>query len=322
MVTMFKTRVTELFEIEYPLIAGGMLWLSRAELAAAVSNAGGLGIISSASFENKEQLREEIKKAKTLTNKPFGVNIPLLPAVRPLDIDGYIKVLVEEGVRIVETAGRSPESYMELFKENGVKVMHKVTAVRFALKAQQVGCDAVIIDGCECGGHPGEEDITSMILVPRAVDALDIPVIAAGGFADGRGLVAALALGAEGVLMGTRFMVSQESPLHDNVKKHLLSLKETDTLYVLRSQKNTARVIKNNVAEKVAQMEAEGAKLEEILPLVSGLKGKQLIEEGNIEAGILACGQVIGLIEDCPSVQEIIHGIIKQGVDVRKRLLL
>lgn len=319
---MFKTRVTELFEIEYPLIAGGMLWLSRAELAAAVSNAGGLGIISSASFENKEQLREEIKKAKTLTNKPFGVNIPLLPAVRPLDIDGYIKVLVEEGVRIVETAGRSPESYMELFKENGVKVMHKVTAVRFALKAQQVGCDAVIIDGCECGGHPGEEDITSMILVPRAVDALDIPVIAAGGFADGRGLVAALALGAEGVLMGTRFMVSQESPLHDNVKKHLLSLKETDTLYVLRSQKNTARVIKNNVAEKVAQMEAEGAKLEEILPLVSGLKGKQLIEEGNIEAGILACGQVIGLIEDCPSVQEIIHGIIKQGVDVRKRLLL
>ncbi len=318
---MLDTRITKLYGIKYPIIQGGMQWIARAELAAAVSNAGGLGIISAGSFEKKEQLREEIQKAKQLTDKPFGINISLFPAIKPPDIDGYIDVIAEEGVRIVETAGRSPEQYMPRFKQYNIKVMHKVTSVKFALKAQEVGCDAVIMDGCECAGHPGEEDLTSMILIPLAADALKIPVIAAGGFADGRGLIAALALGAEGIMMGTRFAVSQEAPLHRNIKEHLANhVKETDTMYILRSFKNTARVMKNEVAFQIAQMEARGAKIEEIFPLVTGRKGRELLETGNKDAGTLVCGQCIGLIKDIPTVKEIIDKMVADADGVRAKL--
>ncbi|MGI5876593.1 MAG: NAD(P)H-dependent flavin oxidoreductase [Dethiobacteria bacterium] len=317
---LFKTRVTELLGIKYPLIQGGMFRLSRAELTAAVSNAGGLGILSAATFPEKEQLRAEIRKTQKLTSKPFGVNIPLFPALKPLDIEGVIKVLAEEGVRVAETAGRSPEEYMPLFKEKGILVMHKVTAVRFARKAEKIGCDMVIIDGFECAGHPGEEDVSSLVLLPITVDAVSIPVIAAGGFADGRGLVAALALGAEGVLMGTRFMVSQESPMHQNVKEHLRGLAETETILVLRSLRNSARVIKNTVAEQVVTLESKGATFEELLPLVSGARGKELQETGDVERGLLHCGQVVGLVKDILPVGEIIANIVAEAKVVMERL--
>ncbi|MCL0075250.1 nitronate monooxygenase [Thermodesulfovibrionales bacterium] len=314
---MFKTRITELFDIELPIIQGGMLWLSRAELVAAVSNAGGLGILSAATFANKEELKDEIQKTRSLTSKPIGVNIPLFPAIRPPDVDGYIKVMAEEGVTIAETAGRNPVEYIPLFQECGIKVMHKVTAVRFARKAVEIGCQAVVIDGFECAGHPGEEDVSSTVLLPATVDAVDIPVIAAGGFADGRGLVAALAFGAEGVLMGTRFMLSKEAPMCDEIKQYLTSLNETDTMVVLRSLRNSARVIKNEVAEKVATIEAKGnVKIEELLPFVSGLKEKEVMETGDLSRGLIHCGQVIGLINDYPPVQEIMEQIMEQAVEV------
>ena len=314
---MFKTRITELFDIELPIIQGGMLWLSRAELVAAVSNAGGLGILSAATFASKEELKDEIQKTRSLTSKPIGVNIPLFPAIRPPDVDGYIKVMAEEGVTIAETAGRNPVEYIPLFQECGIKVMHKVTAVRFARKAVEIGCQAVVIDGFECAGHPGEEDVSSTVLLPATVDAVDIPVIAAGGFADGRGLVAALAFGAEGVLMGTRFMLSKEAPMCDEIKQYLTSLNETDTMVVLRSLRNSARVIKNEVAEKVAAIEAKGnVKIEELLPFVSGLKEKEVMETGDLSRGLIHCGQVIGLINDYPPVQEIMEQIMEQAVEV------
>ncbi len=318
---MFKTRITELFDIELPIIQGGMLWLSRAELVAAVSNAGGLGILSAATFASKEELKDEIQKTRSLTSKPIGVNIPLFPAIRPPDVDGYIKVMAEEGVTIAETAGRNPVEYIPLFQECGIKVMHKVTAVRFARKAVEIGCQAVVIDGFECAGHPGEEDVSSTVLLPATVDAVDIPVIAAGGFADGRGLVAALAFGAEGVLMGTRFMLSKEAPMCDEIKQYLTSLNETDTMVVLRSLRNSARVIKNEVAEKVAAIEAKGnVKIEELLPFVSGLKEKEVMETGDLSRGLIHCGQVIGLINDYPPVQEIMEQIMEQAVEVASQM--
>ncbi len=317
---MFQTRVTELLGIEYPVIQGGMLWLSRAEMAAAVSNAGGLGIISAATFPSRDELKAEIRKTKELTDRPFGVNIPFLPAIKPLDIPGFIDVMGEEGVEIAETAGRNPQEVLPRFKEHGIKVMHKVTAVRFARKVQEIGCDAVIVDGFECAGHPGEEDVSSLVLLPRAVDAVDIPIIAAGGFANGRGLVAALALGAEAVLMGTRFMVSREAPMHDRVKEYLTTLPETETTLVLRSLRNTARVIKNNIAAQVQEMEGRGAGIEELIPLVSGQREKDLMETGDMEKGLLHCGQVVGLIHDIPSVEEIIQGIMSEAKEVRERL--
>lgn len=309
-----------MLQIEHPILQGGMLWLSRAELVAAVSNAGGLGILSAATFPEKEDLQAEIRRTKELTDKPFGVNIPLLPAIKPLDVEGIIDVLAQEKVPIVETAGRSPEEYMPLFKQHGIKVMHKVTAVRFALKAEKIGCDLVVVDGFECAGHPGEDDVSSLVLLPAAVDAVTLPVVAAGGFADGRGLVAALALGAEGVMMGTRFMISQEAPMHEKVKEHLLNLSERDTMFVLRSLRNTARVIKNPVAARVAEMENQGAGIEELLPLVSGKKELELMESGNMDSGLLHCGQVVGLIHDVPRVGEIMEKVVAEASQVGGRL--
>ena len=317
---MIKTRITEMFDIEYPIIQGGMLWLSRAELVAAVSNAGGLGILSSATFLTRDEFHRELKRTRSLTSRPFGVNIPLFPALKPPDFEGYIQAMAEEGVRIVETAGRNPVEYMPLFQEHGMMVMHKVTAVRFARKAQEMGCHAVVVDGFECAGHPGEEDVSSTVLLPAAVDALDIPVVAAGGFANGRGLVAALALGAEGVLMGTRFMMSGEAPMSPVLKEYLTGLKETDTMFVLRSLRNTARVIKNDVAYQVAAMEEKGATIAELIPLVTGSREKEVMDTGDIGRGLLHCGQAVGLIDDFPPVAEIIQNIMAEAEKTLNRL--
>ncbi len=309
---MFSTRITKLFGIKYPIIQGGMQWVSRAELAAAVSNAGGLGILSALTF-SPEELRLEIRKMRELTDKPFGVNLTLLPALRPVKYEEYIEVILQEGVGIVETAGRNPEPYMKLFREGAVKVIHKCTAVRFARTAERVGCSAVSIDGFECAGHPGEEDVTSLILIPLAAEAVNIPVIASGGFADARGFVAALALGAEGVNMGTRMLATQEAPVHPRVKERLLQASERDTMLILRSLRNTQRVLRNRMAERVAELEKRGAGLEELAPLISGEQGRQLLQGDDLEEGLLTCGQAVGLIRDIPTVKELIETVISEA---------
>jgi nitronate monooxygenase len=314
---MFKTRITEMFGIQYPIIQGGMLWVSRAELVAAVSNAGGLGILSSITFPTAEGLREEVRKTKSLTDRPFGVNFPIFPMLGAEEgIEKYIDVAIEEGVKIAETSGQSPEPYMNQFKDGGVKVIHKVPAARFARTAERAGVDAIIILGCEGGGHVGLQYVTSVVLVPQAVQLLELPVIAAGGFGDARGFVAALAMGAEGVLMGTRFMASKESPIHPRVKEWLIEAREADTMLIQQSIKNTARVMKNKPAEKTLEMEQKGASLEELLPIISSLKEKELFETGDLGAGIMHCGQVVGLIEEIPTVKEIIDNIIGEAKSI------
>ncbi len=317
---MFKTRITDLFGIEYPIIQGGMMWISRAELVAAVANAGCLGIITAFTFPTPEELAAEIKKTKKLTDKPFGVNIALLPSLRPVDIDGYLNTVIDEGIKIVETAGRSPEPYMERLKAAGIKVIHKCTAVRFARTAQRIGCDAVSIDGFECAGHPGEEDVTSLILIPLTADAVEIPVVASGGFGDGRGLVAALALGAEAVNMGTRFMATKEAPGHPKVKDWLVQASERDTLLLLRSFRNTMRALKNPTSEKVLELEKQGADIHQLESLISGRIGLKLLETGDIENGLLSAGQVIGLVHDIPTVKELIDKIIKEAEEVASHI--
>jgi NAD(P)H-dependent flavin oxidoreductase YrpB (nitropropane dioxygenase family) len=317
---MFKTRITDLFGITYPIIQGGMMWISRAELAAAVSNAGGLGIITAFTFPMPEELATEIKKTKELTDKPFGVNITLLPTLRPVDIDGYFDAVIDSGIKIVETAGRSPEAYMERLKAAEIKVIHKCTAVRFARTAQRIGCDAVSIDGFECAGHPGEDDVTSLVLIPLTADAVEIPVIASGGFGDGRGLVAALALGAEAANMGTRFMATKEAPAHPKVKEWLIQASERDTLLLLRSFRNTMRAIRNPTAEKVLAAEKQGADIHQLESLISGRVGRNLLETGDIDNGLLTAGEVTGLIHDIPTVKELVDRIIKEAEEVASNI--
>jgi len=317
---MFRTRITEMFGIEYPIIQGAMQWLARAELASAVSNAGGLGIISSAIFPTVKELRQEIRKARSLTNRPFAVNVTLLPTFRPVNYEEYITAAIEEGVNIIETAGRSPEPYMKLLKDAKVTVMHKCARVRDVKTAERLGVDAVTIIGFEAGGSPGMEEVTSLIRIPLAVDAVKIPVIAGGGIGDGRGLVAALALGAEGVMMGTRFMASQECLAHPKIKEWMAQAKETDTLMINRSFNNPERALRTDLSLKVLEMEEKGATLEELRPLITGLQGKQALEEGDINKGVIACGQVVGLMYDVPSVREIIQGIIGEAKAVGQRL--
>jgi len=316
---MFKTRITEMLGIEFPIIQGGMHWVARAELVSAVSNAGGLGTLSGLCFSSPEELAAEIRKTRDLTDKPFAVNITFLPTLLPVDYDIYIDAILHEGVNIVETAGRSPEPYMGRLKEAGVKVIHKCTAVRFARTAQRVGCDVISIDGFECAGHPGEEDMTSLILIPRTVDNVDIPVIGSGGFGDGRGLVAALALGASGINMGTMFLATQEAPVHPHVKDWLIQSSERDTMILHRSLRNTERVLRNAVAEKVLEMENQNATLEELAPLISGKKGLVVYEEGALDEGIMACGQVVGLINHIPTVKQLIEEIIHEAEEVMSR---
>jgi len=317
---MLKTRITEMFGIEYPLVQGAMLWLARAELAAAVSNAGGLGIISSATFPTVKELRQEIRQAKSLTKKPFAVNITLLPTFRPMNYEDYIEATIEEGVNIVETSGRSPGPYMKLFKDAKVKVMHKCARVRDAKAAERLGVDAVTIIGFEAGGNPGTEDVTSLVRIPIAVDAVKIPVIAGGGIADGRGLVAALALGAEAVLMGTRFIATRECMAHPEIKQCLVRATEKDTIMINRVFNNPERVLKTALSLKVLEMEEAGATLPDLLPMITGLRGKQALEEGDINQGVIACGEVVGLVRDVPSVKELVDNIISEAKAVGQRL--
>jgi len=309
-----------MFGIEYPIIQGAMLWLARAELASAVSNAGGLGTISSATFPTVKELRQEIRKAKSMTDKPFVVNITLLPTFRPVNYEEYINAAIEEGVSIIETSGRSPEPYMKLLKKAKVTVMHKCARVRDAKTAERIGVDAVTIVGFEAGGNPGMEDVTSLVHIPLAVDAVKIPVIAGGGIGDGRGLVAALALGAEGVMMGTRFIASQECLAHPKIKKWMVQATERDTLMINRPFNKPERVLKTELSLKILEMEEKGATLEELLPMITGLKGKEALEEGDINQGVIVCGEVVGLIHDVPSVKEIIQGIISEAKAVGQRL--
>jgi len=315
---MFKTRVTDLFGIDHPIIQGGMHWVARAELSSAVSDAGGLGIISALTFPSPEALATEIRRMKEFTNKPFGVNVTFIPTLRPVNYSEYFETIIGEGVKIVETAGRNPEPYMSRLKTAGIKVIHKCTAIRFAKRAEAIGCDAVTIEGFECAGHPGEDDVTTLALIPLAVDAVNIPVIASGGFGDGRGLVAALALGAEGLNMGTRFMATQEAPAHPKVKEWLVRATERDTMLVMRSLRNTERVLKNALAERVAEMEKRGATLEELTPLLTGERGKHLLETGNLDYGLQTASQAIGLVHDIPTVREVVDSIIGQAGDIIK----
>lgn len=318
-----RTRITELLKIEYPIVCGGLFRVGRAPLAAAVSEAGGLGIITSATFEKVEDLRQEIRKAKELTTKPIAVNINLFPSERKMPNEEYIDVLIEEGIRIVETSGRSPEPYMKVLKDNGVTVIHKVSGVKYAKTAERIGCDAVTIVGFEAGGHPGMDEVGSVVLVPQTVDAINIPVLAGGGIADGRGLAAMLALGAEGVVMGTRFMATKESFIHDNVKQWMVNAAEVDTTLIQKTIGSTSRVARNAVALQVLEAESRGAKLEELLPLISGRNTVKVYNEGDIDAGAIACGQAVGRIQDIPSVKEVIERMVfeaKQSIERMERI--
>jgi len=318
---MFKTRVTELFGIEYPIIQGALGGgLSRAELVSAVSNAGGLGIITSLNHTTSDELRQEIKKTKGMTDKPFAVNVTLLPTMRPVNYEEYFTAALEEGVKIFETSGRNPEPYMKLLKDAGAKVMHKAGSARHARTAERIGVDAVSIVSFEAAGHPLPEDVAASVLIPACVDAVQIPVIAAGGIADGRGFVSALAMGAEGVLMGTRFTISKECSLHPKAKEWLLQLSEADTMLIHKAINNTERVVKTDFAQKILEMEEKGAPLEEILPLISGEKVREAYNSGDISDALFTVGQVVGLVHDIPSVKEIVEGIISEARLIVERL--
>jgi len=310
-----KTRITELFGIRHPIVQGGMHYVGFAELAAAVSNAGGLGLITALTQKTPELLAREIRRCREMTDRPFGVNLTFLPTVSSPNYPEYIAAIAEGGVRIVETAGRSPEAYMPALKEAGIKVIHKCTSVRHALKAEAIGCDAVSVDGFECGGHPGEDDLPNMILLPRAAEELKIPFIASGGMADARSLVAALALGAEGVNMGTRFVATQEAPVHQNVKDAIVAATELDTRLVMRGLRNTERVMTNSAVEQLIKIEKEKGtdlKFDDILEQVAGVYPRIMVE-GKMDAGAWSCGMVVGLIRDIPTVRELIDRIMDEA---------
>ena len=310
-----KTRITELFGIEHPVIQGGMQYVGLAEMAAAVSNAGGLGIITGLTQGTPEKLANEIARCREMTDKPFGVNLTFLPSLTPPDYPGLVNTIIESGVKAVETAGNNPAKWLPQLKEAGIKVIHKCTSVRHALKAQDIGCDAVSVDGFECGGHPGEDDIPNFILLPRAADELTIPFVASGGMADARSLVASLAMGAEGMNMGTRFIATKEAPVHENVKQAILAASELDTRLVMRPLRNTERVLTNEAVERLLVKEQEmGAdlKFEDIAAEVAGVYPK-IMMEGTMEAGAWSCGMVAGLVYDIPSVQELMDRIMGEA---------
>ena len=318
-----KTKITELFGIEHPIIQGGMHHVGFAELAAAVSNAGGLGIITGLTQGTPEKLANEIARCHEMTDKPFGVNLTFLPSLTPPDYPGLIKSIIDGGVKIVETAGRNPAEHLPALKAAGIKVIHKCTSVRHSLKAQSIGCDAVSVDGFECGGHPGEDDIPNMILLPRAAEELKIPFVASGGMSDARSLVASLAMGAEGMNMGTRFMATKDAPIHENVKQAILAASELDTRLVMRPLRNTERVLNNKGVEKILRKEEElGAhlKFEDIIKEVSGVYPKVMID-GEMDAGAWSCGMVAGLIHDIPTVKELIDRIMSDAEDLIKKRL-
>jgi NAD(P)H-dependent flavin oxidoreductase YrpB (nitropropane dioxygenase family) len=318
-----KTRITELFGIEHPIIQGGMHFVGLAELAAAVSNAGGLGIITGLTQGTPEKLKAEIERCKTMTDKPFGVNITFLPTLNAPDYPALFQVIIDCGITVVETAGNNPAQYLPMLKEAGIKVIHKCTAVRHALKAQSIGCDAVSVDGFECGGHPGEDDIPNFILLPRAADELTIPFVASGGMADGRSLVGALAMGADGINMGTRFIATTEAPVHQNVKDAIVAASELDTRLVMRPLRNTERVMTNPAVERLLEKEkALGVdlKFEDIIEEVAGVYPK-IMQNGDMDAGAWSCGMVAGLINDIPTCEQLIDNIMSEAeAIINKRL--
>jgi NADH:quinone reductase (non-electrogenic) len=314
-----KTRVTDQLGIAYPIIQGGMQWVGLAELAAAVSNAGGLGILTGLTQPTPEALREEIARCRSMTDRPFGVNLTILPTVKPPPYAEYVRAIVESGVKIVETAGNSPREFIASFKENGITIIHKCTTVRHALSAERNGVDMVSIDGLECAGHPGEDDVGGLVLIPAAARALKIPVIASGGIADGRGMAAAFALGAEGINMGTRFCVTKEAPIHDNIKQALVNASERDTSLIFRTLKNTARVYSNAIAKEVRSMEYRpgGCQFDEIRPLVIGTRGRAALQGGDVNGGVISAGQGVGLIDDVPTCAELFERMV---AECRQRL--
>jgi nitronate monooxygenase len=318
-----KTKITEMFGIEHPIIQGGMHYVGFAELAAAVSNAGGLGIITGLTQRTPELLANEIRRCREMTDKPFGVNLTFLPTLSSPDYPGYIKAIIDGGVKAVETAGNNPQKWLPAMHEAGIKVIHKCTSVRHSLKAESIGCDAVSVDGFECGGHPGEDDIPNFILLPRAADELKIPFVASGGMADGRSLVGALALGAEGINMGTRFIATQEAPVHENVKQAIVAASELDTRLVMRPLRNTERVLRNTAVDRLIAKEKElGAnlKFEDIMAEVAGVYPKIMLE-GAMEAGAWSCGMVAGLIHDVPTCKQLIDRIMAEAdAIIRQRL--
>jgi len=318
-----KTRITELLGIEHPIIQGGMHYVGFAELAAAVSNTGALGIITGLTQKTPEDLAREIRRCRERTDKPFGVNLTFLPALKAPDYPGYIRAIVEGGVKIVETAGNNPQKWLPALKEHGIKVIHKCTSVRHSLKAEAIGCDAVSVDGFECGGHPGEDDIPNFILLPRAAEELKIPFVASGGMADGRSLVAALALGADGMNMGTRFIATKEAPVHDNVKQAIVAASELDTRLVMRPLRNTERVLRNAATDALLEKERRlGAELkfEDILPEVAGVYPKIMLD-GDMDAGVWSCGMVAGLVRDVPTCKELVDRIMAQAESLITRRL-
>ncbi len=313
---MIKTRFTEEFDVEHPIVMGGMMGVGVAELVAAVANAGALGFLTALTQPTPEDLDKEIARTRELTDRPFGVNITVLPTLRPVKYEDYVQVVVEAGVPVVETAGRNPQPFMPALKGAGIKVIHKCTSVRHSVKAQTIGCDAVSIDGFECAGHPGEDDVPGLVLIPCTADKVDLPLIASGGFGDARGLAAAIALGADAINMGTRFLATREANVHDKMKQKIVEAGECDTALIFRSLRNTARVFKNSVAEQVLAMEAEGKGIEEIGPLVSGERGRAAMADGDLEGGVWTAGLVAGLIHDIPSCQELVSRIVSQAEEL------
>ena len=310
---MLKTRFTELVGVEHPIVQGGMQWVGVAELVAAVANAGALGFITALTQPTPDDLRKEIARCRDMTDKPFGVNLTILPTIKPPPYAEYRQAIIEGGIRIVETAGNKPQEHVAEFKKHGIKVLHKCTSVRHALSAERMGVDAISIDGFECAGHPGEDDTPGLILIPAAANKVKIPLIASGGFGDGRGLVAALALGAEGINMGTRFMCTKESPIHQLIKDKIVANDERETELIFRTMRNTSRVARNAISTKVVAMEKQGATFDEVRDLVAGSRGKIVYASGDADQGIWSAGQVQGLIHDVPSCAELVSRIMHEA---------
>ncbi|HEY2772857.1 MAG TPA: nitronate monooxygenase family protein [Candidatus Binatia bacterium] len=318
---MLKTRFTEMFGVEHPIAQGGMQWVGRAELVAAVANAGALGFLTALTQPSPEALVAEIRRTRELTDKPFGVNLTILPAIKPPPYAEYRHAIIDSGIKIVETAGYKPQEHVDELKKHGIKIIHKCTAVRHALSAERMGVDAISIDGFECAGHPGEDDIPGLILIPAAADKVKVPMLASGGFGDGRGLVAALALGADGINMGTRFCATREAPIHDTVKQQMVANDERATDLIFRTMHNTARVARNSVSQQVVALERQGAKFDDVRELVAGSRGRKVYEVGDPEMGIWSAGLIQGLIHDVPTVEELVHRIVREAEEIiRARL--
>ena len=311
---MLTTRFTETFDIEHPIVQGGMQGVGVAGLVSAVANTGALGFLTALTQPTPEALTKEIGRTRGMTDRPFGVNLTILPTLKPVPYEEYAQAIAESGVKIVETAGNNPQPFLPGFQAAGIKVIHKCTSVRHAIKAESIGCDAVSIDGFECAGHPGEDDIPGLILIPCAADQISVPMIASGGFGDARGLVAALALGADGMNMGTRFMATREAPIHDNIKQQLVDASERDTALIFRTLRNTARVVKNQIAEEVRTIEARGgATIDDIKHLVAGERGRIALKAGKTNGGVWSAGMVAGLIHDVPTCQELVTRIMTEA---------